>query len=139
MKCASFRWVDLEWDIRTLNVLEKLMEMKGKAEEEARSWKEACTTAKEEANVKAVELQTITRYYGEVTHNLSEMRKKMRNDALLSPTEKGEANRLFMDKRGIPLRSASVRTPHLFHHRIPKVLVNPRRKGITSVRSTFTL
>jgi hypothetical protein len=31
------------------------MEMKGKAEE-ARSWKEACTTAKEEANVKAVEL-----------------------------------------------------------------------------------
>jgi hypothetical protein len=68
------------------------MEMKGKAEEEARSWKEACTTAMEEANVKVVELQTITRYYGEVTHNLFETRKKMRNDALLSPTEKVEAN-----------------------------------------------
>jgi hypothetical protein len=32
------------------------MEMKGKVEDEARSWKEACTTDKEEANVKAVEL-----------------------------------------------------------------------------------
>ena len=93
MKCASFRWIDPKWDIRNLKVLEKLMEMKGKAEEEARSWKEACTTAKEEANVKAAELQTITRYYGEVTHNLFETRKKMRNDALLSPTKKGEANR----------------------------------------------
>ena len=31
-----------------------------KAEEEARSWKEACTAAKQEDNVKAVELQTIT-------------------------------------------------------------------------------
>jgi flagellar biosynthesis chaperone FliJ len=88
MKCASFRWIDHEWDIRTLNVLEKLMEMKGKAEEEAMSWKKACTTAKEEANVKAVELQMITRYYGEVTHNLFETRNKMRNDALLSPTER---------------------------------------------------
>jgi hypothetical protein len=36
MKCVSFRWIDPEWDIRTLKVLEKLMEMKGKAEEEAR-------------------------------------------------------------------------------------------------------
>jgi translation initiation factor 2B subunit (eIF-2B alpha/beta/delta family) len=35
----------------------------------------------------------MTRYYKEVIHNLFEMRKKMRNDALLSPTEKGEANR----------------------------------------------
>jgi hypothetical protein len=60
MKCTSFRWIDPEWDIRTLKVLEKLMEMKGKAEEEARSWKEACAAAKEEANVKVVELQTIT-------------------------------------------------------------------------------
>jgi hypothetical protein len=60
MKCASFRWIDPEWDIRTLKDQEKLMEMKGKAEEGARSWKEACTTAKEEANVKAVEPQTIT-------------------------------------------------------------------------------
>jgi hypothetical protein len=68
------------------------MEMKGKAEEEARSWKETCIASKEEANVKAVELQTITRYYGDVTHNPFETRKKMRNDALLSPTEKGEAN-----------------------------------------------
>jgi hypothetical protein len=42
------------------------------------------------------------------------------------------------DKRRIPLRSASIRTPHLFHHGIPKVLVNPRSKGITSVRSTST-
>jgi hypothetical protein len=40
--------------------------------------------------------------------------------------------RLLTDKRRIPLRSASVRTPHLFHHGIPKVLVNPRSKGITS-------
>jgi hypothetical protein len=46
---------------------------------------------------------------------------------------------LLMDKRRIPLRSASVRTPHLFHHGIPKVLVNTRSKRITSVRSTFTL
>jgi hypothetical protein len=47
--------------------------------------------------------------------------------------------KVLTDKRRIPLRSASVRTPHLFHHEIPKVLVNPRSKGITSVRSTFTL
>jgi hypothetical protein len=40
---------------------------------------------------------------------------------------------LLTDKRRIPLRSASVRTSHLFHHGIPKVLVNPRSKGITSV------
>jgi hypothetical protein len=46
--------------------------------------------------------------------------------------------RLLTDKRRIPLRSASVRTPHLFHHGIPKVLVNPRSKGITSIQSTFT-
>jgi hypothetical protein len=46
---------------------------------------------------------------------------------------------VLTDKRRIPLRSTSVRTPHLFHHGIPKVLVNPRSKGITSVRSTFTL
>jgi hypothetical protein len=39
---------------------------------------------------------------------------------------------VLTDKRRIPLRSASVRTPHLFHHGIPKVLVNPRSKGITS-------
>jgi hypothetical protein len=39
---------------------------------------------------------------------------------------------LLTDKRRIPLRSVSVRTPHLFHHGIPKVLVNPRSKGITS-------
>jgi hypothetical protein len=42
------------------------------------------------------------------------------------------AELLLTDKRRIPLRSASVRTPHLFHHGIPKVLVNPRSKGITS-------
>jgi hypothetical protein len=36
---------------------------------------------------------------------------------------------LLTDKRRIPLRSASVRTPHLFHHGIPKVLVNSRSKG----------
>jgi hypothetical protein len=53
-------------------------------------------------------------------------------DALQVPTY------LLTDKRRIPLRSASVRTPHLFHHGIPKVLVNPRSKGITSVRSTTT-
>jgi hypothetical protein len=41
---------------------------------------------------------------------------------------------VLTDKRRIPLRSASVRIPHLFHHGIPKVLVNPRSKGITSVR-----
>jgi hypothetical protein len=46
---------------------------------------------------------------------------------------------LLTDKRRIPLRSASVRTPHLFHHGIPKVLVNPRSKGITSVPFTITL
>jgi hypothetical protein len=45
---------------------------------------------------------------------------------------------VLTDKRRIPLWSASVRTPHLFHHGIPKVLVNPRSKGITSVRSTTT-
>jgi hypothetical protein len=58
MNCASFRWIDPEWDIRTMKVLEKLMEMKGKAEEETRLWKEACIAAKEEANVKEVEMQT---------------------------------------------------------------------------------
>jgi hypothetical protein len=47
-------------------------------------------------------------------------------------------NAVLTDKRHIPLRSASVRTPHLFHHGIPKVLVNPRSKGITSVRSRTT-
>jgi hypothetical protein len=40
MKCVSFRCIDPQWDIRTLKVVEKLMEMKGKAEEEARLWKE---------------------------------------------------------------------------------------------------
>jgi hypothetical protein len=45
---------------------------------------------------------------------------------------------LLTDKRHIPLRYASVRTPHRFHHGIPKVLVNPRSKGITSVQSTST-
>jgi hypothetical protein len=58
----SFRWIVPEWDVRTLKVLEKLMEIKGKAEEEARSRKEACVAAKEEANIKVVEQQTITRY-----------------------------------------------------------------------------
>jgi hypothetical protein len=43
---------------------------------------------------------------------------------------------LLTDKRCIPLRSASVRTPHLFHHGILKVLVNPQSKVITSVQST---
>jgi hypothetical protein len=51
----------------------------------------------------------------------------------------GKLDLVLTDKIRIPLRSASVRTPHLFHHGIPKVLVNPRSKGITSVRSTFTL
>jgi ribonuclease HI len=45
---------------------------------------------------------------------------------------------VLKDKRRIPLRSVSIRTPHLFHHGIPKVLVNPRSKGITSVQSTST-
>jgi hypothetical protein len=44
-----------------------------------------------------------------------------------------EGKVVLTDKRRIPLRSASVRTPHLFHHGIPKVLVNPQSKGITSV------
>jgi hypothetical protein len=50
----------------------------------------------------------------------------------------GEKGLLLTDKRRIPLRSASVWTPHLFHHGIPKVLVNLRSKVITSVRSTTT-
>jgi hypothetical protein len=45
---------------------------------------------------------------------------------------------MLTDKRRIPLRSSSVRTPQLFHQGIPKVLVNPRSKGIISVRSTTT-
>jgi hypothetical protein len=53
-----------------------------------------------------------------------------------APKSRGEPSRLLTDKRRIPLWSASVRTPHLFHHGIPKVLVNPRSKGITSVQST---
>jgi histone deacetylase 1/2 len=61
-------------------------------------------------------------------------------DETVFPFETMHPNaRVLTDKRRIPLRSASVRTPHLFHHGIPKVLVNPRSKGITSVRSTFTL
>jgi hypothetical protein len=38
---------------------------------------------------------------------------------------------LLTDKTRIHLRSASVRT-YTFHHGIPKVLVNPQSKGITS-------
>jgi hypothetical protein len=59
---------------------------------------------------------------------------------LLMPVETNtpHVGRLLTDKRRIPLRSPSVRTLHLFHHGIPKVLVNPRSKGITSVRSTTT-
>jgi hypothetical protein len=76
MKCVLFRGIDPKWDIMTLKVLKKLMEMKGKAEEEARSWKEACAAAKEEANVKAVELQKITRYYGKVTHTCLRWERK---------------------------------------------------------------
>jgi dsDNA-binding SOS-regulon protein len=53
-------------------------------------------------------------------------------------TEREEEGQVLTDKRRIPLRSASVWTLHLFHHGIPKVLVNPRSKGITSVQSTFT-
>jgi hypothetical protein len=45
---------------------------------------------------------------------------------------KGSCVAVLTDKTRIHLRSASVRTPHLFHHGIPKVLVNPRSKGITS-------
>jgi hypothetical protein len=52
--------------------------------------------------------------------------------------QEAKSRTLLTDKRHIPLRSASVRTPLLFHHGIPKVLVNPRSKGITSVRSTTT-
>jgi hypothetical protein len=51
----------------------------------------------------------------------------------------GDDGGVLTDKRCIPLQSASVRTPHLFHHGIPKVLVNPQSKGVTSIRSTFTL
>jgi hypothetical protein len=51
----------------------------------------------------------------------------------------GVGVQLLTDKWCIPLRSASVWTPHLFHHGIRKVLVNPRSMGITSVRSTFIL
>ena len=72
--------------------------MKGKAEEEARSWKEACTTAKEEANAKALELKMMTRYYGEAASSLFETRKKMRNDTLLSHIGKGNDNRYLKDK-----------------------------------------
>jgi hypothetical protein len=39
------------------------------------------------------------RYNGEVTHNLFKMRKKMRNDDLLSPIEKSEANRYLRAER----------------------------------------
>jgi hypothetical protein len=41
--------------------------------------------------------------------------------------------KMLTDKRRVPLRPASVRTPHHFHHGIPKVLVNPWSKRITSV------
>jgi hypothetical protein len=52
---------------------------------------------------------------------------------LRSDLRDGQGGRgVLMDKIRIPLRSASVRTPHLFHQGIPKVLVNPRSKGITS-------
>jgi hypothetical protein len=51
-----------------------------------------------------------------------------RSRMLPTPLEWG----LLTDKRRIPLRSASVRTPHLFHHGIPKVPVNLQSKGITS-------
>jgi hypothetical protein len=59
-----------------------------------------------------------------------EVQKEVIPDAAAEPPI---AATVLTDKRRIPLRSACVRTPHLFHHRIPKVLVNPRSKGITSV------
>jgi hypothetical protein len=68
------------------------MEMKGKDEEEARSWKEACAIV-EEANVKVVELKMMTRYFREATNDLFETRKKMRNDTLLSHLGNGNANK----------------------------------------------
>jgi hypothetical protein len=54
---------------------------------------------------------------------------------LVSWSARKQATLLLTDKRRIHLRSASVRSTdlHLFHHRIPKVLVNPWSKGITSV------
>jgi hypothetical protein len=57
---------------------------------------------------------------------------------MMNDPSQGGDSLLLTDKRRIPLRSASVRIPHLFHHGIPKVLANPRSKGITSVRSTTT-
>jgi hypothetical protein len=42
---------------------------------------------------------TIMRYYEELTHNLFATRKKMRNDDLLFPTEKVEANRYLKAER----------------------------------------
>jgi hypothetical protein len=72
---------------------------------------------------------------------------KAREDRVRESTNAEESERrnyetqqktMLTDKRRIPLRSTSVRIPHLFHHGIPKVLVNPRSKGITSVRSTTT-
>jgi hypothetical protein len=58
----------------------------------------------------------------------------IRGDQVVDSYKKGVRDRkMLTDKRRIPLRSVSVRTPHLFHHGIPKVLVNPRSKGITSV------
>jgi hypothetical protein len=68
------------------------MEMKGKDEEEARSWKEACAIV-EETNVKVVELKMMTRYFREATNDLFETRKKMRNDTLLSHLGNGNANK----------------------------------------------
>ncbi|RCV10176.1 hypothetical protein SETIT_2G091200v2 [Setaria italica] len=87
MKCASFRWVDPEWDARTKGVLVKLMKRKEKAEEEARSWEEAWRIAKE-ANDTTYELHLMKRYFGEATNSLMNTRQKMRNDALLKKMEK---------------------------------------------------
>nr|TKW31823.1 hypothetical protein SEVIR_2G131300v2 [Setaria viridis] len=92
IKCASFRWVDPKWDARTKGILVKLMKRKEKAEEEARSWEEAWRIAKKEANDTTYELRLMKRYFGEVTNSLMNMRKKMRNNALLKKMKNPYSN-----------------------------------------------
>jgi hypothetical protein len=60
----------------------------------------------------------------------SRPRRRYLPGSLPHASRRGDLGRLLTDKRRIPLRFASVRSPHLFHHGIAKVLVNRGARGL---------
>nr|TKW21240.1 hypothetical protein SEVIR_4G173000v2 [Setaria viridis] len=90
VKCMVFKWVDPEWDARTKGILVKLMKMKEKAEEEARSWEEEWRIAKKEANDKIYEIYMMKRgYFGDTTNELMNTGKKIKHNVVMSHLKKG--------------------------------------------------